>query len=89
MRQDSTQEIRIPAPNGRPPAHLIRGIWGREYNSGRVEWFALRSDVRQAHKRQIFRAACMTLQDARQDAAQALSTAAALRRLLTQQEGQQ
>jgi hypothetical protein len=42
----------------------------------------VRSDVRQAHKRQLFRAQCMTLQGYSHDATVALLNAAALRKLL-------
>jgi hypothetical protein len=83
-RRDPAEEILLPC---RPPAGIIRGVWGRQYASGRISWHAMVMDIRQAHKRQIFRAACMTLQDASQDAAIALNNAAALRRLL-QGQGQ-
>lgn len=78
-RRDPAEEILLP---GRPAAGLIRGVWARVYVSGRISWHVTRSDVRQAHKRQIFRAACMTAQGASQDAAQALAAAAGLRQLL-------
>jgi hypothetical protein len=42
----------------------------------------MRTDVRQAHKRQLFRAQCMTLQGYSHDATVALLNAAALRKLL-------
>lgn len=84
-RRDPAEEILLPVM---PAPGLIRGVWAREYVSGRISWHAVRSDVRQAHRQQIFRAACMTAQGASQDAAIALRQAAALRQLLTVRQEQ-
>jgi hypothetical protein len=72
-------EITLPS---RPADGLLRGAWGRQYADGRTTWHAMRTDVRQAHKRQLFRAQCMTLQGYSHDATVALLNAAALRKLL-------